>query len=101
MSGWALGALAALAGRRAVYITIAAVETFVVAHYQQQIDRLIDEQIYPEISAVLRSFQTDEEHHQIDAEQRGKGEAPGLVARLWAGLVGAGSSAAVVIAKRI
>jgi demethoxyubiquinone hydroxylase (CLK1/Coq7/Cat5 family) len=37
LAGWLTGALPALAGRRAVYATIAAVERFVDAHYQQQI----------------------------------------------------------------
>jgi demethoxyubiquinone hydroxylase (CLK1/Coq7/Cat5 family) len=40
LAGWLTGALPALAGRRAVYATIAAVETFVDQHYQQQIDHL-------------------------------------------------------------
>ena len=40
IAGWLTGALPALFGRRAVYRTIAAVETFVDVHYQQQIDHL-------------------------------------------------------------
>jgi demethoxyubiquinone hydroxylase (CLK1/Coq7/Cat5 family) len=39
-AGFATGALPALFGARAVYGTVAAVETFVDRHYQQQIERL-------------------------------------------------------------
>ena len=40
VAGFLTGALPALVGPRAVYATIAAVETFVNQHYQHQIDRL-------------------------------------------------------------
>lgn len=40
LAGWLTGALPALIGRPAVYATIAAVETFVDHHYQQQIDHI-------------------------------------------------------------
>ena len=101
LSGWVLGAIAALGGRGTVFTTIAAVETFVVAHYQQQLDRLAAEDIYPEVALALRSFQADEDHHRVDAEQRGDAAQPGFLAQLWAGIVGAGSAAAVVVARRI
>ena len=100
-SGWMLGAIAALGGRGTVFTTIAAVETFVVAHYQQQLDRLAAEDIYPEVAAALRSFQADEDHHRMDAEHRGDSARPGFLAQLWASIVGAGSAAAVIVAKRI
>jgi ubiquinone biosynthesis monooxygenase Coq7 len=100
LSGWLLGAVAALGGRGSVFATIEAVETFVVAHYQQQLDRLAAEDIYPEVALALRSFQADEDHHRRDASQRGSGKTT-LLARLWAGLVGAGSAAAVIVAKRL
>ena len=41
IAGWLIGAIPALFGRRAVYATIAAVETFVEQHYQAQIDHLL------------------------------------------------------------
>ena len=101
LSGWVLGAVAALGGRDAVFNTIAAVETFVVEHYQQQLDRLADERIYPEVASALRSCQEDEDHHRADAERRGEGSDIGVFARLWAGIVGGGSAAAVVVARRL
>lgn len=100
LSGWVLGAIAALGGRATAFTTIAAVETFVVAHYQQQLDRLAAEGIYPEVAVVLRSLQADEEHHRADAEQRNNSANSGLLAQLWAGIVGAGSAAAVIAARR-
>ena len=69
LSGWLLGAVAALGGRGSVFATIEAVETFVVAHYQQQLDRLAAEDIYPEVALALRSFQADEDHHRRDASR--------------------------------
>jgi ubiquinone biosynthesis monooxygenase Coq7 len=101
LSGWLLGALAALGGRSTVFTTIAAVETFVVEHYQQQLDRLAAEHCHPEVAAALRACQEDEDHHRQDAEQRGNDSSAGFIAKLWAGVVGAGSAAAVVVAKRI
>ena len=40
MMGWLTGALPALFGRKAIFATIEAVETFVDHHYAQQIARL-------------------------------------------------------------
>ena len=40
IAGWLAGALPALAGPRAVYATVAAVETFVDRHYGEQVLRL-------------------------------------------------------------
>lgn len=42
LAGWLTGALPALLGSRAMYKTIATVETFVDKHYQHQVDYLID-----------------------------------------------------------
>ena len=38
IAGWMLGAIPALFGRNAVYVTIDAVETFVVQHYEEQLN---------------------------------------------------------------
>ena len=75
LAGFLTGALPALAGPRAVYATIAAVETFVDRHYQQQIDRI---DAAPEAgraaAAPLRDLllrcQTDEQHHRDEAAAR-------------------------------
>lgn len=99
LAGWLTGALPALFGRRAVYGTIAAVETFVVAHYQQQIDHLRQYGGPEGLLPLLLRCQADEQHHRAEAAaQAGLRSAWPL--RLWCALVGSGSAAAVVLARR-
>jgi 3-demethoxyubiquinol 3-hydroxylase len=100
VAGWLTGALPALFGPRAVYATIAAVETFVDHHYQQQIDRLEGRAAQAELRSLLIECQADECHHRDEAAALA-GPPPGLWLRAWCALVGAGSSAAVVIARRV
>ncbi|MEM1436181.1 MAG: demethoxyubiquinone hydroxylase family protein [Pseudomonadota bacterium] len=98
LSGWLLGALPAVFGRRWVFATIAAVETFVVEHYQDQLDRFPRDSAQQRLLlAQLAEFQADEAEHQHDAEQR-YAEAP-LPLRLWQRLVDAGSRSAVHAAR--
>lgn len=105
VAGFLTGALPALAGPRAVFATIAAVETFVDTHYQQQLDR-IDAlpaagraQAAP-LRALLARCQADECEHRDEAAAL-RGTPPGLLLRAWCATVGVGSSSAVVIARRI
>jgi 3-demethoxyubiquinol 3-hydroxylase len=100
VSGWITGALPALFGPAAVYRTVAAVETFVDRHYQQQIDRLDALQAHPDLRAMLESCRSDELHHRDDAARRVPGPA-GWLARGWAICVGAGSALAVGVCRRI
>lgn len=100
ISGWALGAVSLLGGRRGVYLTIEAVETFVVKHYQQQLDAIGTDESLGEVRDMLASFMHDEDHHRDDAATR-KDREMGALARLWAGVVGGGSAGAVVVARRI
>ena len=100
LSGWMLGALSTIGGQRGVFLTIAAVETFVVQHYQDQIDYLQDQQAHKEIRAVLRRFQRDEDHHRKDAAEREASQPPGVFARQWCRVVGEGSRLAVIAARR-
>ena len=100
MAGWLTGALPALFGRRAVYGTIAAVETFVDVHYQQQIEHL---QVHggPEgLLPLLLRCQADEQHHRDEAAALAGPHTPWLL-RLWCVVVGSGSAAAVVLARRV
>lgn len=100
VAGWLTGALPALFGRRAVYATIAAVETFVDQHYQQQIDHL-ERHGGPEgLLPLLLRCQSDERHHRDEAAAL-TGELPSWPLRAWCALVGAGSAAAVVLARRV
>ena len=100
IAGWLTGALPALFGRRAVYGTIAAVETFVDEHYQQQIDHL---QVHggPEgLLPLLQRCQADEQHHRDEAAALAGPHTTWLL-RLWCVVVGSGSAAAVVLARRV
>ena len=100
MAGWLTGALPALFGRRAVYGTIAAVETFVDVHYQQQIDHLQEHGGPEGLLPLLQLCQADEQHHRDEAAALAGLHTPWLL-RLWCAVVGSGSAAAVVLARRV
>jgi demethoxyubiquinone hydroxylase (CLK1/Coq7/Cat5 family)/predicted DCC family thiol-disulfide oxidoreductase YuxK len=121
VAGWLTGALPALAGPRAVYLTIAAVERFVDQHYQQQldaIDALPPDQRKPlqALRQLLADCQGDERHHRDEAQQllrrasgaparQGAADEPtqartSWALRVWCAMVGKGSAAAVVLARR-
>lgn len=99
-AGWLTGALPALFGRRAVYATIAAVETFVDHHYQQQIDHLYEFGGPEGLLPLLIRCQADEQHHR-DESAALAGKSLGVLTRAWCWTVGRGSCAAVVLARRI
>lgn len=105
VAGFMTGALPALFGARAVYATVAAVETFVDRHYQQQIDRLDAAAPSPQrdaLRALLAECQADECAHRDEAQASGVmyAAAPGRLLRGWCALVGKGSEVAVSIARR-
>jgi len=98
--GWLTGALPALLGRQAVFATIEAVETFVYSHYQQQIVRLMPEGEYGPLRQVLVDCQADEVSHRDEAASLALPKR-NVMLRLWCAIVGSGSAAAVVAAKRV
>jgi ubiquinone biosynthesis monooxygenase Coq7 len=100
LMGWLTGAVPALFGRQAVFATIEAVETFVDHHYAQQIVRLTPEGEYGLIRQVLVDCQADEVSHRDEAANLACSER-NVILRLWCAVVGSGSAAAVVAAKRI
>jgi ubiquinone biosynthesis monooxygenase Coq7 len=100
LAGWLTGALPALFGRRAVYATIAAVETFVEQHYQQQIDYLQRDGGYDELLKLLMRCQADEIDHKNEARSK-VSPSVSLALRAWCAMVGSGSVAAVVLARLI
>lgn len=103
VAGWLTGALPALAGRRAVYATIASVETFVDRHYQQQIDHLqtcTDPEGLEDLLSLLTHCQADEREHRDESAALAGVTRPWPL-RAWCALVASGSSGAVVLARRI
>ena len=109
MAGWLTGALPALAGPRATYATIEAVETFVDGHYREQIDsidQLDPGRIRPPLQALralLQACRSDEVMHRDEAAALfDLGERPrSLALRAWVGSVGVGSRVAVRICRRV
>lgn len=99
LAGWLTGAIPALFGKKAVYATIAAVETFVDQHYQQQIDHLQQGSGPDGLLDLLLRCQADELHHRDEAAALAG--TSNWVLQSWCGLVGAGSAAAVILARRI
>jgi 3-demethoxyubiquinol 3-hydroxylase len=109
MAGFLTGALPALFGPRAVYTTIAAVETFVDQHYQHQIDRIEPRAASGiphdanqlDLHALLTACQADECEHRDEALALQGDQPPGWLLRTWCGVVGKGSAAAVGLARRL
>lgn len=120
IAGFLTGALPALFGPRAVYGTIAAVETFVDRHYEDQIRALEGRPEYTALRDLLLSCQADECHHRDEARAlaAGAGSAaasttaraglkaepaaqaqPGLILRAWCAVVAWGSETAVKVAR--
>ena len=100
MMGWLTGAIPALFGRQAVFATIEAVETFVDHHYQQQIVRLDPDGEFGLLRQTLVGCQADEVSHRDEAARLALPKR-GAFMRLWCAIVGNGSAAAVVAAKRV
>lgn len=98
--GWVTGALPALLGPQAVFATIEAVERFVDHHYQQQIDQLETHGEYGSLRQTLLDCQADEVSHRNEATHLALPQR-GLLLRLWCTVVGLGSAAAVVAARRV
>ncbi|MDJ0916563.1 MAG: demethoxyubiquinone hydroxylase family protein [Woeseiaceae bacterium] len=99
-AGWSLGAFSALFGRNSVYRTIAAVETFVEKHYEEQIDKMEGNPEFAALTDKLKAFCAEEVEHRDDAAGR-LSPPSGVAARFWSRIVGTGSSVGVALARRI
>jgi ubiquinone biosynthesis monooxygenase Coq7 len=99
-AGWTLGAFSGLLGRRTVFRTVAAVETFVEKHYLAQIEIMASTPGLESLVSRLRQFCEDEVHHRDDAAER-LVESSGRLARGWSQLIASGSALGVRVARRI
>jgi len=100
MAGFATGFLPTLFGKKAVYATIDAVETFVELHYSAQIERLGTCEARAELKSILVRCRDDEIEHRNQARERA-GKPLGLFLHAWCWLVGIGSAGAVALARRV
>lgn len=98
LAGFLTGAIPALFGSNPVFATIAAVESFVDEHYLQQIERLADEGVHPELREILQDCREDELQHRDEALEL-QATAPGPLLRGWCWLVDGGSKLAVHLAR--
>jgi ubiquinone biosynthesis monooxygenase Coq7 len=99
-AGWLTGAMPALLGPRAVFVTVAAVEHFVDRHYAVQVERL---SAYPELKGLRETLATcrrDEIVHREDALGR-LHDSSGAFARAWSAVVCKGSELAVAASRRL
>jgi ubiquinone biosynthesis monooxygenase Coq7 len=101
LAGFLTGALPALVGPRAVYVTIQAVETFVNQHYDDQVRTLESKPALVKLRQVLLECQNDEVAHRDQAAAALGQKKTGLLLRFWSVLVGAGSQAAVAVCRHI
>jgi ubiquinone biosynthesis monooxygenase Coq7 len=95
-----IGFLPALFGRRAVYATIDAVESFVDQHYEEQVRKLPALGPGGALRALLMACQADEVHHRDEARAAGAANT-GKLTQGWKWLVSTGSALAVKAARRI
>jgi len=118
IAGFLTGLIPAMFGRKTVFATIAAVETFVEHHYQIQIDQLAHRGGHAELLRLLVEFQKDEQSHRLEATENlsalkhdglldrqsdhtsQPAQVP-LLTRSWCQLVSVGSELAVKIARVI
>jgi ubiquinone biosynthesis monooxygenase Coq7 len=100
VAGFLAGALPALWGPKAVFATVAAVQTLVDQHYQQQIDKLARRPEDAQLLQLLMDCQQDEWEHLEEANLR-QLAPPGLGLRVWYKAIGKGSVVGVWLAKRV
>jgi 3-demethoxyubiquinol 3-hydroxylase len=101
VAGWLTGALPALAGPRALYATIEAVERFVDVHYSEQVHRLSSQPEWQALRETLLTCQRDEVAHMNEATAARGPQAPRGLLSIWCRLVNVGSRAAVGICRHI
>ena len=98
LAGFLTGALPSIISSQAVFATISAVETFVVLHYQAQINRLQTQSSWADLCEILQSCCDDEVKHESEAAFLLR-EKPGFLLQNWCRLVSLGSDLAVKLAR--
>ncbi|MDX1668207.1 MAG: demethoxyubiquinone hydroxylase family protein [Limnobacter sp.] len=101
LAGFLTGYLPALAGRRAAFATVEAVETFVDRHYEEQCQLLEKEGQQGPLLDLLRRCQSDEVAHRDEAAGLAHSQSTGRTLAFWKKAVGGGSAAAVALTRII
>ena len=100
LAGFLIGALPALIGKSAVFATVEAVETFVVNHYETQIQILLESGKNSYILDLLRKCSADEAQHCHEAQNL-QIETQSFLIKLWCKLVSLGSLFAVKLSAKV
>lgn len=100
LAGFIIGAVPALIGSSCVWATIEAVETFVVDHYEKQIEILTASEEQANVLELLRKCSADEAEHCHEAQSL-QNETQSLLTRLWCRTVSLGSLFAVKLSARV
>ncbi len=95
LSGYLLGAFAALISKRLTYYTIEIVEQFVVEHYESQILTAPRD-----LREILLKLQAEEKEHQLEAMTL-QDDSQSQGRKFWGLVVDAGSRLAVNVARLI
>ncbi|MDX1670523.1 MAG: demethoxyubiquinone hydroxylase family protein [Limnobacter sp.] len=101
LAGFLTGFLPALAGRRAAFATVEAVETFVDRHYEEQCQMLEQAGHQGQLLDLLRQCQGDEVAHRDEAAALAHSDEAGRALDFWKKAVGGGSAAAVKLTRLV
>ena len=96
VAGFALGAGTAMLGEKAAMACTVAVEEVIDEHYEQQLERLGDDE--PDLKASIERFREEELEHRDIALERGATEAPAYP--VLSAAIKAGSRAAIWLSER-
>jgi 3-demethoxyubiquinol 3-hydroxylase len=97
VAGFALGAASAFLGERAAMACTAAVEEVIDSHYENQLDRLGEDE--SALVATIAQFRGDEREHRDTALAQGAEDAPAY--EPMTALVKAGTRAAIWLSTRL
>ena len=79
LAGYLTGAIPSIFGSNAVYATVDAVETFVDQHYLEQIERLQQQNIFPELRRLLERCREEEIIHRDEARNADRSDRGALL----------------------
>lgn len=98
-AGYALGAGTALLGPEAAMACTAAVEEEIDKHYSEQLDRLAETEVDPELAEMIEEFREDEREHRDAALANGAEKAPAYP--LLSGAIRLGCRIAIKVSERV